>query len=194
MYTVSYIIRMQLLKRKPVNPRAPPLSLSLQPAMTEEPLFDPSLKKKKKKKAVAFEVDPLGADADPTTPAPIEDDPSAPTVHEQMKQSALANGDGEGDAVAEDDAEAEAKELFGDLKKKKKKKIPMEFVCCFLASFSKIAVVIHLYLRLIVCYAILCYVRVRMALEHLRLSRAPSHQAISISPISKRRKRRKRSQ
>ena len=38
---------------------------------SEEPLFDPTLKKKKKKKVVAFSEDPLGADADPTTPAPV---------------------------------------------------------------------------------------------------------------------------
>lgn len=92
--------------------------------MSEEPLFDPSLKKKKKKKVVAFEVDPLGAEADPTTPAPLEDDPSAPTVHEQMKQSAIANGD---DAEKNGDDE-EMKDMFGDLKKKKKKKIPMDLV------------------------------------------------------------------
>ena len=55
---------------------------------SEEPLFDPSLKKKKKKKAVAFSEDPLGADADPTTPAPPVEDPDAPaTVHEQMRQN-----------------------------------------------------------------------------------------------------------
>ena len=74
---------------------------------SEEPLFDPSLKKKKKKKTVAFTEDPLGADADPTTPAPLEDD-DAPTAHERMKQSDL-----------EKDNEA---------KKKKKKEIPMDLV------------------------------------------------------------------
>ena len=74
---------------------------------SEEPLFDPSLKKKKKKKTVAFTEDPLGADADPTTPAPLEDDDD-PTAHERMKQSDL-----------EKDNEA---------KKKKKKEIPMDLV------------------------------------------------------------------
>ena len=55
---------------------------------SEEPLFDPSLKKKKKKKAVAFSEDPLGADADPTTPAPpLEDDDAPKTVHQQMKHA-----------------------------------------------------------------------------------------------------------
>jgi len=93
--------------------------------MSEEPLFDPSLKKRKKK-AVAFTEDLLGADADPTTPAPdvIEDtttsgdkvDLGPATAHEAM----MRNGDEAGD----DDFKA----MFGDLKKKKKKKeIPMEF-------------------------------------------------------------------
>lgn len=93
--------------------------------MSEEPLFDPSLKKKKKKKVVAFDAETPSAEADPTTPAPLEDDPSAPTVHEQMKQNAIANGDG-ADKNGDDE---ELKEMFGDLKKKKKKKIPMDFVC-----------------------------------------------------------------
>jgi hypothetical protein len=85
-------------------------------AMSEEPLFDPSLKKRKKK-AVAFIEDPLGADADPTTPAPatIESttlageavDMGAATAHEVMQQ-----------------AEVELK------KKKKKKEIPLDLVRC----------------------------------------------------------------
>ncbi|KAK7460909.1 translation initiation factor eIF-2 beta subunit [Stygiomarasmius scandens] len=90
--------------------------------MSEEPLFDPSLKKRKKK-VVAFNEDPLGADADPTAPAPetIENtttngeavDLGPTTAHEQMKNAE------EGD----DDFKA----MFGDLKKKKKKKdIPMD--------------------------------------------------------------------
>lgn len=104
---------------------------------SEEPLFDPSLKKKKKK-IVAFHVDPLGADADPTMPAPatIDDtttngdvvDLGPKTAHERMKQ----NGDlGSADA---DDAEKKEEEdlnaMFGDLKKKKKKKkdIPLDLV------------------------------------------------------------------
>lgn len=96
---------------------------------SEEPLFDPSLKKKKKKKAVAFYEDPLGADADPTTPAPpLEDDEAPVTVHEQMKQSALENGDEAEKEKGEDDVKA----MFGDIKKKKKKKeIPMDLVHIF---------------------------------------------------------------
>ncbi|EJD41580.1 hypothetical protein AURDEDRAFT_115452 [Auricularia subglabra TFB-10046 SS5] len=86
---------------------------------SEEPLFDPSLKKKKKtKKTVAFSEDPLGLDADPTTPAPPPEDEAEPqpTVHEQMVQH-------QQEAAAEEDPAA----MFGDLKKKKKKKdIPMD--------------------------------------------------------------------
>ncbi|KAF5392662.1 hypothetical protein D9757_000937 [Collybiopsis confluens] len=90
----------------------------------EEPLFDPSLKKRKKK-AVAFTEDPLGAEADPTAPAPETIDNTTTsgeavdlgptTAHEQMKM----NGEG---------GDEDFKAMFGDLKKKKKKKeIPMDF-------------------------------------------------------------------
>ncbi|KAK7014897.1 translation initiation factor [Favolaschia claudopus] len=97
-----------------------------------EPLFDPSLKKRKKKQ-VQFTVDPLGADADPTAPAPDTIDSTtadgttvdmgSSTAHEQMK----LNGDTEAPkpaAAAEE--EDEMKAMFGDLKKKKKKKVPMD--------------------------------------------------------------------
>nr|KAF9453401.1 eukaryotic translation initiation factor 2 beta [Macrolepiota fuliginosa MF-IS2] len=88
--------------------------------MADEPLFDPSLKKRKKK-TVAFTEDPLGPEADPTAPAPetIESttvngdavDLGPTTAHEAMK-------------AGEDD---EFKAMFGDLKKKKKKKeIPLD--------------------------------------------------------------------
>ncbi|TRM62155.1 domain found in IF2B/IF5-domain-containing protein [Schizophyllum amplum] len=91
--------------------------------MSEEPLFDPSPSRSRE--------DPLGADADPTTPAPdmIESTTAAgdavdmgpTTAHEQMQMQ--MNGDGE--KKTEDD---EFKAMFGDLKKKKKKKeIPMDF-------------------------------------------------------------------
>ena len=102
--------------------------------MSEEPLFDPSLKKRKKKQ-VAFTEDPLGADADPTLPAPttIDDvttngdtvDMGPKTVHEQMAQNERS-ADGEDAEKKEDD---EFKAMFGDLKKKKKKKdIPLDLV------------------------------------------------------------------
>ncbi|KAI9433028.1 domain found in IF2B/IF5-domain-containing protein [Lactarius indigo] len=103
--------------------------------MSEEPLFDPSLKKRSKKKQVAFSEDPLGADADPTVPAPSLDDTTASgdvidlgpkTVHEQMKQNEAGIDDAASelkDAKEEEDFKA----MFGDLKKKKKKKeIPLE--------------------------------------------------------------------
>ncbi|KAG6380249.1 eukaryotic translation initiation factor 2 beta [Boletus reticuloceps] len=102
---------------------------------SEEPLFDPSLKKRKKK-TVAFTEDPLGPEADPTTPAPttLEStttngdavDLGPTTVHEQMKRNETAEGgDGDGDDQKQDD---EFKSMFPDgLKKKKKKKdIPMD--------------------------------------------------------------------
>ncbi|KAJ7940677.1 translation initiation factor [Mycena leptocephala] len=99
-------------------------------AKMSEPLFDPSLKKRKKKQ-VQFTVDPLGADADPTAPAPetIEDttadgavvDLGPATTHERMK----LNGESDAAKPAEED---DIKAMFGDLKKKKKKKeIPMDF-------------------------------------------------------------------
>ncbi|KAF7795813.1 hypothetical protein EIP86_006980 [Pleurotus ostreatoroseus] len=98
----------------------------------EEPLFDPSLKKRKKKQ-VAFSEDPLGADADPTTPAPavIDDvatngdtvDMGPKTVHEQMAQNGRTGEPGADDAKVDD----EFKAMFGDVKKKKKKKdIPLD--------------------------------------------------------------------
>ncbi|KAH9848101.1 eukaryotic translation initiation factor 2 beta [Lenzites betulinus] len=99
---------------------------------SEEPLFDPSLKKRKKK-TVAFSEDPLGADADPTTPAPADIDNvtangttvdmGPTTAHELMKQNEVTEEDG-------DKKEAEdLKAMFGDLKKKKKKKdIPLDLV------------------------------------------------------------------
>ncbi|KAF8333103.1 domain found in IF2B/IF5-domain-containing protein [Cantharellus anzutake] len=72
-------------------------------AHLEEPLFDPSLKKKKKKKAVAFSEDSLGVDGG--AEAPTDEGPSsllapAPTI----------------------DAGAPPTDDFSDLKKKKKKK------------------------------------------------------------------------
>jgi len=103
--------------------------------MSGEPLFDPSLKKRSKKKQVAFFEDPLGADADPTAPSPSLDNTTASgdvidlgpkTVHEQMKQSEDGINDiaSEPKEVKEED---DFKAIFGDLKKKKKKKeIPLD--------------------------------------------------------------------
>lgn len=94
-----------------------------------EPLFDPSLKKRKKK-AVTFTEDPLGPDADPTTlpPEVIEAttvngdvvDLGPQTAHEAMKA---------GQEKKKIDDDDEFKAMFGDLKKKKKKKeIPLDLV------------------------------------------------------------------
>jgi translation initiation factor 2 subunit 2 len=98
---------------------------------SEEPLFDPSLKKRKKK-TVAFTEDPLGAETDPTTPAPTSIDNTTingepvdlgpTTAHEQMQQNNNGNDD--------DESKKDDDDMFADMKKKKKKKkeIPMDFV------------------------------------------------------------------
>ncbi|CCM04499.1 uncharacterized protein FIBRA_06679 [Fibroporia radiculosa] len=102
---------------------------------SEEPLFDSSLKKRKKKQ-VAFSEDPLGADADPTMPAPaiIDNhttdgdavDMGPTTMHEQMKQNGTTE-EGEGEPIEKKEEEEDFKGMFGDIKKKKKKKdIPMD--------------------------------------------------------------------
>jgi len=106
-----------------------------------EPLFDPTLKKKKKKKQVAFSEDPLGADADPTTPA--QDIPEEPvqTLHEQMKMNGVGKEDDvplkKEPVVVEEKKEEEDDFLtsLGELKKKKKKKdIPMDLEAEMLSS------------------------------------------------------------
>jgi len=96
--------------------------------MSEEPLFDPSLKKKSRKKQVAFSEDPLGADADPTQPAPDVIDNrttngeavnmGTTTAHEQIAKQQSGETD--------DDFKA----MFGAVKKKKKakKEIPFDIV------------------------------------------------------------------
>jgi translation initiation factor 2 subunit 2 len=101
--------------------------------MTGESMFDPSLKKKKKK-TVYFVEDPLGADADPTKPAPETIDSTTingeavdlgpTTAHELMKGSS-----GDSASSNKEKEEEDFKAMFGDMKKKKKKKeIPMDFV------------------------------------------------------------------
>lgn len=152
--------------------------------MSGEPLFDPSLKKRSKKKQVAFSEDPLGADADPTAPAPSLDNTTAngdvidlgpKTVHEQMKQSE-AGVDDIASEPKEVKEEEDFKAMFGDLKKKKKKKeIPLDLVRP------------HHHL----CRYLLILVprfRVTMALAHLpqrptRLLQPSAHRRISTSLI-----------
>jgi translation initiation factor 2 subunit 2 len=113
--------------------------------MAEEPLFDPSLKKRSKKKQVAFSEDPL-ADADPTVPAPSLDDTidlGPRTVHEQMKQSE-AGADGVPSEPKEVREEDDFKAMFGDLKKKKKKKeIPLDLVCPYFSVFDFLLTDVH---------------------------------------------------
>ena len=84
--------------------------------------FDSTLKKRKKKK-VDFIEDPLGADADPTKPAPETIDSTTingervdlgpTTAHEMMSQSETTDKGKEAD---------DFKAMFGDVKRKKKKK------------------------------------------------------------------------
>ncbi|KDR76980.1 hypothetical protein GALMADRAFT_246142 [Galerina marginata CBS 339.88] len=99
-----------------------------------EPLFDPSLKKRKKKNVVFIE-DPLGAEADPTKPAPETIDSTTingeavdlgpTTAHELMMAK---SGAAETKAEKKEKEEEDYKAMFGDMKKKKKKKeIPMDF-------------------------------------------------------------------
>jgi translation initiation factor 2 subunit 2 len=107
--------------------------------MSDAPLFDPSLKKRKKKQVV-FSDDPLGRDADPTVPAPdtIDNhtlngdavDFGTKTIHEQTKHSETTiDDDAQDRARAAQKEEDEFKAMFGDLKKKKKKKeIPIDLV------------------------------------------------------------------
>ena len=123
---------------------------------SEEPFdsFDTSLKKKKKKKTVAFTEDPLGADADPTTPAPPLDDPALgpATVHEQMKQNGRSADAEDG---VEDTEVSAGLDDFSDLKKKKKKKkdIPMDLVCSrFLFGFWVVVCYVFFAFRLIVVF------------------------------------------
>jgi hypothetical protein len=143
--------------------------------MSGEPLFDPSLKKRKKKQ-VAFSED-LGADADPTVPAPSLDNTTASgdvidlgpkTVHEQMKQNEAGVYDVASelkDVKEEDDFKA----MFGDLKKKKKKKdIPLDLVRLYHPCY---------------CYHLLIFplcLRVKMALAHPR--QRPAHLLRSLAP------------
>ncbi|THG99389.1 hypothetical protein EW026_g2946 [Hermanssonia centrifuga] len=79
--------------------------------MSEEQLFDPSLKKRKKKDL----IDDVATNGDSVDMGPK-------TVHEQMAQSGREEGE-DGDKKEDD----ELKAMFGDLKKKKKKKdIPLD--------------------------------------------------------------------
>lgn len=111
---------------------------------SEEPLFDPSLKKRKKKK-VDFLEDPLGAEADPTKPAPETIDTTTingekvdlgpATAHELM-----SSGASEVKPEKKEKEEEDFKAMFGDVKKKKKKKeIPMDFVRLALTNLMGVA-------------------------------------------------------
>jgi translation initiation factor 2 subunit 2 len=99
-------------------------------AATEEPLFDPSLKKRKKKKVI-FDEDPLGADGaeepeTPAAPAAAETAPG-PSI---LKPAEAANNNGA--PVEDKQTDEDFNAMFGDLKKKKKKKeipLDLDLVC-----------------------------------------------------------------
>ncbi|KAF9512481.1 hypothetical protein BS47DRAFT_1062391 [Hydnum rufescens UP504] len=74
----------------------------IESAPAEEPLFDPSLKKKKKKKAVAFDEELLGVDSNANAPTPSLGNDGPAEAGQATSDSLLAD--------------------FSDLKKKKKKK------------------------------------------------------------------------
>ncbi|KAG8681306.1 hypothetical protein FRC08_015722, partial [Ceratobasidium sp. 394] len=93
-------------------------------ATTEEPLFDPSLKKRKKKKVI-FGEDPLGADGAEEPEAPAAPAPAETTPGPSILKAADTNGEPAAeDKLADEDMNA----MFGDIKKKKKKKteIPLD--------------------------------------------------------------------
>ena len=85
------------------------------------------IKKKKKKPKVAFSEEPATADADPTYPPkePIDDPALGPiTAHERVATSTAT------DAGAADGTDPnDLKNMFGDLKRKKKKKELVVEVC-----------------------------------------------------------------
>ncbi|KAG8717345.1 hypothetical protein FRC09_014420 [Ceratobasidium sp. 395] len=94
-------------------------------ATTEEPLFDPSLKKRKKKK-VLFGEDPLGADGAEEPEVPAVPAPAETTPGPSILKPATQETNGAAAAVAEEaggGAEEDPAAMFGDLKKKKKKKV-----------------------------------------------------------------------
>jgi translation initiation factor 2 subunit 2 len=103
-------------------------------ATTEEPLFDPSLKKRKKKKVI-FDEDPLGADGaeEPETPAAPAAAETAPGPSILKPAEASANNDNAA-PVEDKQTDEDFNAMFGDLKKKKKKKeipLDLDLVCQF---------------------------------------------------------------
>ena len=96
--------------------------------MSEEPLFDSSFKKKSKKKQVAFSEDPLGAEADPTQPAPDVIDNR--TINGEAVDMGLATAHEQIAKQQSGEADDDLKPMFGDVKKKKKpkKEIPLDLV------------------------------------------------------------------
>lgn len=88
------------------------------------------MKKKKKKKAVVFNEDPVAPEPDPSYPPkePIHDPSLGPvTSHEAAIESGAGDVNVNNVAEATAGAEDDVKAMFGDLKKKKKKKeLPLD--------------------------------------------------------------------
>ena len=83
------------------------------------------MKKRKKKKVVVFNEDPIAAEPDPSYPPkePIHDSSLGPaTAHEAAMESGAGDVNVNNVAEVAVGAEDDVKAMFGDLKKKKKKK------------------------------------------------------------------------
>ncbi len=83
------------------------------------------MKKKKKKKAVVFNEDPVASEPDPSYPPkePIHHPSLGPTTaHEAAIEAGVGDVNVNSVAEAAVGAEDDVKAMFGDLKKKKKKK------------------------------------------------------------------------
>jgi translation initiation factor 2 subunit 2 len=87
------------------------------------------MKKKKKKKAVVFNEDPVASEPDPSYPPsePVHDPALGPaTAHEAAIETG-ADDVNVAEAASAPPAEDDVKAMFGDLKKKRKKKeLPIE--------------------------------------------------------------------
>ena len=86
------------------------------------------MKKKKKKKAVVFNEDPVASAPDPSYPPkePVHDTSLGPTTAHEAAIEAVP-GDANVNNVVAEAGEDDVKAMFGDLKKKKKKKeLPVE--------------------------------------------------------------------
>src|SRR6266404_6367477 len=88
------------------------------------------MKKKKKKKAVVFNEDPVASEPDPSYPPkePVHDPSLGPaTAHEAAIEASASDVNANDVAEVAQQGEDDVKTMFGDLKKKKKKKeLPLD--------------------------------------------------------------------